>query len=370
MSIQWKSGEQSGPRAELIEAMLDRRQHLLRFPADLEAQFENKTGRDRCRGFVRYGLMGFVLCNMFLLNYFSLLPDVAWRELLAQFALVTPAVVVVTFYMRAEPPVFQRELIQSCAALTGLIVPMIIYQKSVYPAAIFFRYAPILTLLYINVVAAVRFRFALPASAATVLCSIVDLWLLKGVSSDVKTLVATSVITTCGFTLLANHRLEREQRRTYLLNERESLQRDEIIRLASERAVEAARHAREREQAASESAAHAAELRNAHRIAKIATWGLDLADGQLTMSNECTSSWAPTLKPSGRRGRPCSTSFIPTTGPRSMAPSRARPPARRRWSRNGACAGTTATAPGSGPRCTSSATPSASLPRSAWCART
>ncbi len=286
MSLGWASVEQSRQRAELIEAVLGRRQYRLRFPAALEAQFEQKTGPERCRGFVRYGLMCFVLCNMFIFNYFKLLPDIALRELVAQVAFVTPMMLVVTLYMRTEPPVFRREMTQACVALLGLVVSVIAYQGSAYPTAIFFRYAPILTLLYINVVAAIRFRFALPASAVAVLCNIVDLWLLKGVGPDVKSLVATSIITTCGFTLLANHRLEREQRRTYLLNEREGLQRDEIIHLAGERAREAAAYAREREQAAIESAAHAAELKDAHRIARIATWGLDLGEGRLAMSSE------------------------------------------------------------------------------------
>ena len=272
MSLGSRSVEQSRQRAELIEAVLGRRQHRLRFPSALEAQFEQKTGPERCRGFVRYGLMGFVLCNMFIFNYFRLLPDIAWRELVAQLAFMTPVALAVTLYMRTEPPVFRRELTQACVALLGLVVPVIAYQGSAYPAAIFFRYAPILTLLYINVVAALRFRFALPASAVAVLCNIVDLWLLRGVGPDVKSLVAASIVTACGFTLLANHRLEREQRRTYLLNEREGLQRDEIIRLAGERAREAA--------------AHAAKLRDAHRIARIATWELDLGAARLAMSSE------------------------------------------------------------------------------------
>ena len=280
------SDEEARRRADLIDAALRRRGPRLQFPHVLEEQFEIKTGPDRCRGFRRYGLMGFVLCNMFLLNYFKLLPDVAWREFLVQIVFMTPLVVAVTAYMRTEPAVFQREMTQSCVALIALVGPMIAYQGSAYPTAIFFRYAPILTLLYINVVAVIRFRFALPASMIAVLCNLVDLRLLDGVSPDVKGLVATSVITTCGFTLLANHRLEREQRRTYLLNERERLRCDEIIRLAAEQAREAAQRARDQDRAAIAAAAHAAELRDAHRIARVATWRRDLIGGTLAMSDE------------------------------------------------------------------------------------
>ncbi len=285
VSLGWESVERR-QRAEMIDEVLRSQRFGFRFPPQLEALFEQKTGPERCRGFVRYGMLGFVLCNMFIVNYFRLLPDIAMRELLVQVFVVTPVVLTVTAYMRTQPPVFRREVAQSFSALFGLVAPMIIYQDSTCPAAVFFRYAPVLTLLYLNVVSALRFRFALPASIITVLCSAADLSALHGVSPDVKGLVSASVISTFGFTLFANYRLEREQRRTYLLNEREGLQRDEIIRLASEQAREAAQRADERERAADAAAAHAAELRDAHRIARIATWRTDLADGALAMSDE------------------------------------------------------------------------------------
>ncbi len=280
------SGSTARQRAESIEKILNGPKRSLRFPPALEARFERKTGSDRARMFVRYGFMGFLLCYLFLFNYFQLLPDVAARELIVQLAIVTPIVLGVTFYTLTKPPMFQRELGQICAALICLVAPAIAYQGSTYPAAVFFRYAPVLTLLYINVLTAVRFRFALPASALIVLFNVVDLSLLTGVSSDLKGLIATSVLTTCGFTLLANHRLEREQRRAFLFNEREELQREEIVRLAGEQASVAAHRAKEREAAASAAVAHAAELRDAHRIARIATWRKGLNAGALVMPDE------------------------------------------------------------------------------------
>ncbi len=285
-SFQSESADMAKRRAKLIDAALLGGRYLLRFNDELEARFEHQAGPERCRIFVRYGFLGFVLCNMFIPNYFSLLPDIAWREVTVQLAVMSPLALAVIAYMRTEPPVRHREAAQACIAVLGLIAPIIAYQGSTYPAAIFFRYAPVLTLLYINVVAAVRFRFALPASAVTILCNVVDLSLLHGVSPGVKHMVGTAVMATCGFTLLANHRLEREQRRTYLLNEREALQRDEFVRLADQQALEATQRAHEREMAAHAAAEHAAELRDAHRIARIATWRHDILTGTLTVSDE------------------------------------------------------------------------------------
>ena len=285
-SLESESADAARRRAKLIDAALLRSRCRLRFEDTLEARFERQAGPERCRIFIRYGFLGFILCNMFLPSYFALLPDIAWREVFVQCAIMSPLALAVIAYMRTQPPVLHREASQVCIAVLGLVAPIVAYQGSIYPAAVFFRYAPLLTLLYVNVVVAVRFRFALPASALTVLCNVIDLWRLDGVSADLKHLVGTAVLATCGFTLLANHRLEREQRRTYLLNEREGLQRDEIIRLADQQALEATQRAQEREEAAHAAAEHAAELRDAHRIARVATWRRDIVTGSLAMSDE------------------------------------------------------------------------------------
>ena len=58
------------------------------------------------------------------------------------------------------------------------------------------------------------------------------------------------------------------------------------IARAGMQAREALHHARERERVAAATAARAAELRDAHRIARIGTWRRDLVDGTLALSDE------------------------------------------------------------------------------------
>ncbi len=278
--------EAAQARAGLIDSVLARKGLQLSFPPALEAEFEHEAGPERRRVFRLYGLIGFALCDLFLVNYFKLLPDVAWRVLVVQIGFMTPTILAVVVYLRIERSPFRREMSQVFAGGVSLFATVIAYQGSVFPAAVFFRYSPLLSLLYINVLAAVRFRFAVPASAAIVLCSAIDLWLLDGISPDVKGMIFGSVVTACGFTLLANYRLERHQRRTYLLNAREMLRRDELARLAEDQTSAALTRAQERDQAALASAAQAAELSDAHRVARIGTWRRDLAEGTLALSDE------------------------------------------------------------------------------------
>ncbi len=265
--------------ADLIDAALAAKGLGLRFSPALETLFEDESGPARCRTFVGYGFAGLAFCYLFLLNYFTMLPDVAWRALLMQVGFTTPIYAATMLFTRQQPPAFWREAGQVFTVLVTLVAAIISFHGSKFDGALLFHYCPVLTLIYINVVVAIRFRFALVASAAILLCHSVDLRFLEGVSADLKGLVASSVVFACAFTLFANYRTERDARRSYLLNAREGIQLDEI-------AEQALLRAQERDQAATAAAAHALELSDAHRVARIGTWRHDLTEGTVVISDE------------------------------------------------------------------------------------
>ena len=101
----------------LIDAALNAKGLGLRFPPALESLFEDESGSARCRTFVRYGFAGIGLCYLFLLNYFTMLPDVAWRALLIQVCVTTPICLATMLFTRQEPPAFWREAGQVCTVI-------------------------------------------------------------------------------------------------------------------------------------------------------------------------------------------------------------------------------------------------------------
>ncbi len=228
----------------LIDAALEHKGVRLRFPSALEARFEHDTGPDRGRMFARYGLASLILYDLALFNYFTMLPDVAWRALLVQLGFVTPVVLLCLAHAASGPPATRREAVHITTTLLSLVASMVVWQSSTAPVAVFFRYGPVLTVLFINVLAPARFRFAVAASVLILLCNVVDLWRFDGATGHVKAMIISSVAWTCLFTLLANHRLEREQRRGYLLAMRERLRREEGARLADEQVQAHAARAR------------------------------------------------------------------------------------------------------------------------------
>ncbi len=216
----------------LLASVLGQRRFRLKFPPSLEARFELETGPARCGVFVKYGIASLFLYNLFLLNYFSMLPDVAWKAFFVQLCLVTPLGLAGAAYTRTQPPAFWREATQVSLALLSLAAAMGVYQGSNLPDAVFFRYSPVLTALFLNVVISVRFGFAAFASVVIILFDFADLWPYGHASADVKMLIASSVVWTSAFTLLASYRLEKEQRRAYLLNTRDRLRGERARHLA------------------------------------------------------------------------------------------------------------------------------------------
>lgn len=216
----------------LLVSQLEHPGFRLQFSPVLEADFERDTGPERCSSFARYGIASLILYNLFLFNYFTMLPDIAWTALFVQLCLITPLAFCNVAYARRHPPAFWREATQVGIALLSLIAVVLVYQSSEMPDAVFFRYSPVMTVLFINVVISVRFRFAVFASVFIVLCNIVDLFYLAHATSDLKILIGSCILWTCLFTLLANYRLEKQQRRAYLLNARDRLRVERVRHLA------------------------------------------------------------------------------------------------------------------------------------------
>jgi len=216
----------------LLASLLEGRRFRLRFPPVLEASFEHDTGPERCNMFIKYSRASLVLYNLFLIDYFTMLPDIAWAALFVQLCLITPLGFVGQAYTRTQPPAFWREATQVILALLSLAAAMLVYQGSGMPDAVFFRYSPVLSALFVNVVISVRFGFAVFASVVIFLFNIADLWRYEHATANVQMLIASSVVWTCGFTLLANYRLEKEQRRAYLLNVRDRLRAERVRHLA------------------------------------------------------------------------------------------------------------------------------------------
>ncbi len=223
--------------AEMIELHLGRSGFRLAFPAVLEQLFEAETGADRSAMFVRYSLVGLVIYGLVLLDWFNTLPDVALRMAFVQFVIVTPLSLVTLACMRMRPHAAFREVMPAIVTVLSLVAAMVVYQDSKLPVATLYRYSPVLTLLFLNVILSVRFPYALAASLAVLLLSAIDICELQEVIPGTRVHVVSCVLVTCAFTLVANYKLDWGQRRAFLLTACERLRRLEMARIVAEQTV-------------------------------------------------------------------------------------------------------------------------------------
>ena len=224
--------------AEMIEATLGKKSWRLKFPPVLEALFERDTCAERRQWFTRYGIIGLLVYDLLIFSYYRDLPDVAVLTTIVQLLFVTPVTILAIAYNRVTQSHVGRELVPPFIAIVSMVVGMVINHRSQLPLAMLYAYSPILTILFINVVASVRFSVASWALVFVVLITALNLIWMREVIPGARGQIMSGVVA-CGLmTLLANYRVDKALRRAYLLNASERMQRGEIARFAEAQALD------------------------------------------------------------------------------------------------------------------------------------
>ena len=194
----------------------------LGFPAAVEARFEADTGAARSRELLTSGLVAMAIYDAFLINDAFTRPEVMavavwWRlGVVSVFGLAVLALI-----RRGLPPLW-REAAMASTTLVALFGACMIFRATTSPAGAFDPFMFSLVLLAGNIVFRLRFVTALVASVLQI--GMVAAFLAgPSVMPDVaRPFVMSLMLATGIFTVLACHRLERAERRAYLLVLRES----------------------------------------------------------------------------------------------------------------------------------------------------
>ena len=217
---------------QMIDDSLRFRGLRLKFPPPLNAMFERDTDITRRQMFTRYNIISLIIYDLLIFPYYNELPDVANLTLLVQSLIVTPiSIISIVYHSKSDSPV-SRELVPVFLGVLSLICGMFIYRQSAIPVAMLYNYSPILTLIYLNVVVSVRFTFAASATAVVFLIAAIDMAYMHEVIPSARSQIMSAITLSGLMTLLGNYKVDKELRRSYLLNARERLQRREIARFA------------------------------------------------------------------------------------------------------------------------------------------
>ncbi len=226
------------PLVEMIEASLVSKGLRLKFAPVLEARFERDTVAERRRMFTRYGIAGLVFYNVILFSYYRDLPDVAVLTTIVQILFVTPLSILAIACNRVTKSSATRESVPPFICLLSLVVGMVINHRSQLPVAMLYGYSPIVTLLFVNVVCAVRFSFAAWTTVIVLLATMINTSWMHEVIPKGSGHINSAVLIAASMSLLANYKFDKALRRAYLLGARERLRRGEIARFADNQALD------------------------------------------------------------------------------------------------------------------------------------
>ncbi len=208
---------------EQTRAQMDHPGSPLAFPRRLEQKFQQDGVFERLHYFAVCGLVAFVVFNGFLLTDYLLVQDVFWLAVKVRLGFFAPLALSLLYlcwfkrdWIMTKPPWLAEWLILisgvAAAASLGYIL-----SASHSPMSQLYHAGLAVVIIYGNLVQRLRFWHAVTFSAMVMLIHVVGLWTLPAYNPKLTwpllTLMAVSVM----FTLMANHAMERDERRRYLL---------------------------------------------------------------------------------------------------------------------------------------------------------
>ena len=215
---------------ELIDAWLNAPAHrlVLRFPPGLEQRFEDDTGAERSRSMMVFGIFGFLFGMLLFPVLQANVPDVAAQCRVLFLEISTPLGFALSASLWFRPPPVLREGVTLLANAVCICVTMYLFAISRATHTPLFESAMAVLLVYSTIGIQLRFPYAVAATLLIILTYAAALHARAEVSVDQQRSLVVVAFTISTYLLLANWRLERAHRRSYLMMLRERLQRQHL----------------------------------------------------------------------------------------------------------------------------------------------
>ena len=215
---------------ELIDAWLNAPAHRLgmRFPPRLEQRFEADTGAERSRSMMVFGAFGFLFGTLLFPVLQANVASVASLCRLLYLEIAMPLGFAVSALMWLRPPPVLREGLTLLANAVCVCVTMYLFAVAQGAYTPEFVASVAVLLVYSTIGVQLRFPYALAATLLIVLAYAVALHVRADTSVDEQRSLIVVAAVTAVYLMLANWRLERAHRRSYLMMLRERLQRQDL----------------------------------------------------------------------------------------------------------------------------------------------
>jgi diguanylate cyclase (GGDEF)-like protein len=242
-TINPRHGKDAPPRSDAALAMRGTVESLsgsgplfLNFPSDLEARFTREGISARRRHFWLTGRVALLLCCMFLVVDYLLAGDVFMDALRWRMLYFTPIGIFLVWLASRErwmlpgqPPPWLQESAMVLLNVLAAAVLAAILASTHEPHAHFYHIGYAVLVLGSNLVFRLRFWFALACTLAILGLHVAGVLMVGNFPSRFVIPVPSLVIALSFIALAANHAMERDERRHFLLLQRERALQHELI---------------------------------------------------------------------------------------------------------------------------------------------
>jgi diguanylate cyclase (GGDEF)-like protein len=221
--------ELDAARTTVIDGLLTRGFPLMQFPPDLEREFQQAGLEARRAHILKSGFISLLVFNVFLVADYLMLPDVFALALVLRLLVFTPLALLFLwgFAEGGRIPLFRHvsparlELIAMGSGLTAAALLIFIQCLSHSPLAYLYHIGFMVVITYGNIVQRLRFWYAVAFSLTLLALHVVGIYALPSFPDRMVLPLVSMVLSSAAFTLSANYALENDDRRRFLLTERE-----------------------------------------------------------------------------------------------------------------------------------------------------
>lgn len=213
------------PQFELDRSFWMRRKT---FPPQMEAAFQVEMDRWREQRVVKNGLIAVLLYGAFAASDLVMVPDVYQQAWAIRFLLVIPLLLFCTFAVyKIKQPTWREVMLASTSIVAGISLAGIAALSS-HPNASHYQTGITLIILFGNIVLSMRFRSALLSSIAMTAVYALMLFRVETMLPEVRFNNWLFCFSAVVISLVANYRMDQDQRRAYLARTREHARNTEL----------------------------------------------------------------------------------------------------------------------------------------------
>lgn len=218
----------------LIEQTMAQGFALLRFPPELERQYDKDTAPARLKALIIAGTVVAFVINLFLIADYAMVNDMFGKAVMLRTWMYTPMVLAGMWIMSRVPSPLGRELMAVMAGLhaAAIQVYLCVSSESVHAQAYLTGLS--MLVIYVNVFTRTQFWVAVPYTLSINLIFGLALTMLPQVDWSLAVPIALVLGGTTLFSLAHVYSLEQEERHNYLMSVRQRMMSHEL-RLANER---------------------------------------------------------------------------------------------------------------------------------------